>query len=134
MFICKGSKANGRLSITFEEAKAYSHASGANCDIFDPCDPYINLFINNKKVYQTRILFDQTNVYFGETYTSHVINRNASIRIEMWDHDLMSSPDLILSWDTNVDELLQKRIKYGTGKNKIVTSSSWLESFGSSNA
>lgn len=126
VYVCKKDEdENGWLTITFEDARAATHTSGGNCDIFSPCDPYIKLFINNENVYESEVFWEQEYVYFGKTYTSNMINKGASIKIEMWDWDRASTSDLILSWDTSIKDLLKNSIKYGTGENKIVTSSSW---------
>lgn len=126
VFVCKRDEDEfGSLTITFKDATAATHAGGKNCDLFDPCDPYIKLFVDTENVYTTEIIWEQTNVYFGETYTTKIISKLAPIKIEMWDYDKLSSPDLILSWDTTINELLQKPVKYGHGENKIVTSSFW---------
>lgn len=120
-------KKYGWLTITFEEATAASHANGDRCDIFDPCDPYIKLFIDNVEVYRTRIIYDQKYVHFGDTYSSQKISKKAKITIEMWDWDLMSSHDSILPWNTNIKELLKTPIKHGYGENQIVTRSTWID-------
>lgn len=118
------------MKITFYEATAASHADGSACDPFGPCDPYIKLYIDGKLVHQTEKFINQKNVFFGETYSSPRMSKSAPITFELWDSDLIASDDLILSWNTSVEELLEDgtmHIKYGFGENKIVTMSTWRE-------
>ena len=120
-------KKYGWLTITFTHATAATHAAGAPCDLFSPCDPYIKLFIDAVEVYKTKTIYDQKYVYFGETYSSGKISKKSKITIEMWDWDAMTSHDSILSWNTNIYELLKTPTKHGYGENKIVTKSSWID-------
>lgn len=117
----------GWLTVTFLEATAATHATGRKCDVWTPCDAYIQLSIERDMVYKSRVIWDQKYVYFGDTYTSGKISKKAKITIEMWDYDQFSSHDPILLWETNVYELLRTKTKHGYGENKIVTRSSWKD-------
>lgn len=62
--------------------------------------------------------------------------RKAHIRIEMWDEDsgwMRSIDDLILRWETTIDDLLQNGIFWsGQGnvwRNRIVTTSTWRDEY-----
>lgn len=81
-------------------------SSGANCDLFSPCDAYIKIFVNDFLKFQTETVMDSSNPIFAEKYRSSRMRKNSQITIEMWDFDTYSSHDLILSWNTDVDELL----------------------------
>ncbi|XP_031634116.1 atlastin-like [Contarinia nasturtii] len=121
-------KKYGKLTITFVEATAASHADGSRCDMASPCDSYIKLFIDNKMVYQTKTIWDKKHLVFNETYTTpDNINKKAPITIQLWDFDNLSSHDPILTWDTSVKELLKTKIKHGHGENKIKIRASWKE-------
>lgn len=58
-----------------------------HCDSDSPCDPFVRIFINDQKVYETRMVKDNPFAVFMETYTSDKIYPNDSVRMEVWDED-----------------------------------------------
>lgn len=124
-------KKSGWVEISFGEVKASTHSSGSRCDVITPCDAFILIFVGGDEVLQTSTIWDNEYPQFRETYYSSKIAKNSNIIIEMWDYDSVSSNDLILSWDTNIEELLsdgEVHVKYGHGnRNKITTKTTWTE-------
>lgn len=59
------------------------------------------------------------------------MRKKAPILIEMWDEDMLSSSDLMLSQNTDIDELLSEGSEhtfYGQGnRNNVVVSSIWVD-------
>lgn len=120
----------------FLDAAAIEDSNGGNCDDWDDCDPYIKLYIDGREVYRTDTKQNNHLPYFGETYKSPKMLKKARIKIEMWDEDatwMGPTDDLILRWETNIDELLQNGIFWGgkgnVWKNRIVTTSTWKDEY-----
>lgn len=126
-------KVQGWLTITFVNATADILASNTICDSLPGnilCDSYIKFYTNNEMVAQTSVVWNEKYPYIGKTFITPKISMEAPITIEMLDYDSATSSDMILSWNTNVRELLndgELYTVYGIGENKIVTKSSWTE-------
>lgn len=124
-------KKSGYLKISFGQVRASTHSSGSRCDVSTPCDAFISIFVGGDEVLRTSTIWDNEYPQFWETYYSSKISKNSPITIQMWDFDTFSSNDLILSWDTSIEELLsdgEAHVKYGYGNsNKITTKTTWTE-------
>lgn len=129
----------GWWEIFFLDAAAIEDANGHSCDDFDDCDAYIKVYIDGREVYRSDTKYNNHLPYFGETYKSPKMLKAAKIKIEMYDEDggwtglLQSTDDLILRWDTTIDNLLENGIHWsGNGnvwRNKIVSSSTWKDEY-----
>lgn len=73
-------------------------ALGDYCDTNSLCDPYVIIFIDNQKVYETKKMVDTESADFMETYTSHRIKADAKIKVEVWDEDNFTNGDDDLLW------------------------------------
>lgn len=128
--LIKRIKANGWLTTTFLKATAHKLASDNKCDVFTPCDSFIKFYINNQMIGQTSVVWDTKHINIDRTFMSPKISKKAPVTIELMDYDSVSSDDMILSWNTNVDTLLNHEeiyTIYGIGENQIVTKSTWRE-------
>lgn len=88
--------------------------------------------MNDKEVFKSDTVWDRHMPYFGETYHSPLMSKNARITIEMWDDDsgFFGSPDdLIIRWETSIDELLKKGMRYFTEGTTVVTTSAWRDEY-----
>lgn len=123
----------GWWTVMFHSAEAYTDLYGKDCDEFAACDAYIKVFIDGREVFRTDYRLNNNMPYFGETYRSPRIHKQAHITIEMWDEDsgwMESTDDLMMRWETNVEDLIRNGIKWGfKQRNKIVTTSSWKDEF-----
>lgn len=122
----------GWLDISFENVIATTQSTGQNCDVFSQCDTYIKCFVDGAEDFETETILDTKNPNFSRKYRSSRIRKDSRLSFEMWDFDAGSSHDLLLSRDTNVDELLS----YGNGlftisghttSNQIGMRVSWTE-------
>lgn len=120
----------------FLDAAAIEDSNGGNCDDWDDCDAYIKVYIDGREVFRTGPRTNNHLPYFGETYKSPKMLKKARIRIEMWDEDsgwMSTADDLILRWDTTIDELLQNGIfwsgKGNVWRNRLVTTSTWKDEY-----
>lgn len=126
-------KVQGWLTITFVNATADVLASNKVCDSLPGnvlCDSYVKFYANNEMIGQTSVVWNEKYPYIDKTFISPKINKEAPITIEMLDYDSATSSDVILSWNTNIPELLNNGELYniyGIGENKIVTKSTWTE-------
>lgn len=124
----------GWLTITFINATADSLASNAVCDSLPGnlqlCDSYVKFYVNNKMLGQTSVVWNEKYPHIDKTIITQKISKDAPITIELLDYDSATSSDLILTWNTNVKELLNNGelyTIYGILENKIVTKSTWTE-------
>lgn len=125
-------KAQGWLTTTFIKATADVLSSNNNCDFlpWDLCDSYIKFYINNQIIGETSTIWNEKYPHIDRTFTSPKISKKAPVTIEMIDYDYAPSHDMILSWNTNVRDLLNNgelHTIYGIGENRIVMQSSWRE-------
>lgn len=131
--LIKKVKVQGRWTVTFVEATADVLATNNPCDALPwdiLCDSYIKFSINNQKIDETSVIWNEKYPKIGRTFVSPKISKNAPVTIEMLDYDYLSSNDMILSWNTNVRELLndgELHTIYGIGDNKIIMKSSWTD-------
>lgn len=117
----------GWLTITFKDVAAVRLASGERCDVASPCDSFIRILVNGEQVFRTQTFWDTAYHNYRLTYQTEKMHKKLPVTIELWDYDTVSSNDMILSWNTNVKELLKKRVKYGVEGNAINFEASWRE-------
>lgn len=96
----------------------------------------MKVLVDGKEVFRTKTQWGKRYPYFGETYFSPRMKKDARITIEMWDNDswprLLASPDDLMSrWDDkSIDSLLNYSYLLGDARdgsfqNRIDYTSSW---------
>ena len=109
-------------------------ADGKPCKLIkNGCDSYIKLFINDKEIWKSSTIKDQTIYDANITITSSKIPKHSMVKIEVWNANsrVFGSDALIQSTDGEIDSFLDQPLRNGkrfeNGINSIETILFWQD-------
>ncbi|CAF1367114.1 unnamed protein product [Adineta steineri] len=95
--------AQGHLRVTIVEA-----AKLADKDKTDFNDPYVEVYIDEKKKYKTRTLENVERPIWNETFDFDIWPSNEYVHIDVYDEDEGKKPDVIGSAKVSLDDVIRK--------------------------
>ncbi|CAF0723047.1 unnamed protein product [Adineta steineri] len=95
--------AQGHLRVTIVEA-----AKLADKDKTDFNDPYVEVYIDEKKKYKTRTLQNVERPIWNETFDFDIWPSNEYVHIDVYDEDEGKKPDVIGSAKVSLDDVIKK--------------------------
>ncbi|CAF1155404.1 unnamed protein product [Adineta steineri] len=95
--------AQGHLRVTIVEA-----AKLADKDKTDFNDPYVEVYIDEKKKYKTRTLQNVERPIWNETFDFDIWPSNEYVHIDVYDEDEGKKPDVIGSAKVSLDDVIRK--------------------------
>lgn len=104
------------MTITVERVTSYKE-DHPRCDSVSRCDPYVKIFVNDKKVHETTRKVNDHVAVFMETYVTEQIDHADKIRLEVWDSDnfLNGVDDHLLSTEISADNYETFQVNSGSG-------------------
>lgn len=120
---------------------AYGDDDGNACDSFGGlCDPFVKFFVNDQLIYKSSSRQDTISYDVNYHYTSELIPKTSTIRIDIWDDDsgfLGSEADLVLRTVGDVTSFVENPFRGGTtctkrspsGQNSINTIVFWEDEY-----
>lgn len=100
-----------------------------------PCDPYVTVSINGTNVFNTTTKYlkreDESKAYFFETYKTEKIYGGSNITFEVYDYDhtFWGTNDLLLSYNTTINDLPVHATEYTQGENSITLINLWQNEY-----
>lgn len=119
----------GIFEIKIKSITAQVDIYNSSCDYLSNCDPYVQIYINGELVHETEHKdgYWKNQKFNRNLYRSGIINKDSKVQIKMYDDDGDNNKDdLLVQWDTDIDDLIGYRQKEtGNSKNHISTFSEW---------
>lgn len=106
-------KATGWLTIIFTFAKGEFLQNGKHCDMalfvnvpFSPCDLFVEMKINGKYEYSTKVIEGDTVVEFFEMYQSKRISKHQQYELRLMDKNDVGDDELLFNTNGQISELI----------------------------